>query len=142
MNILVVNCGSSSIKYQIFDVLNSSVLASGLIEKIGEPESRLTHRWLNLDNKFEEVVETQHVSDHRKGFDWIVDVSAKTASKGKKLELSAIGHRVVHGGELFSEPTMIDDKVIEVSKSTTLMYMRNFGSVLRRRIGKITLAYS
>jgi acetate kinase len=111
--ILVINSGSSSIKYRFFEVDTYSVIATGLIEKIGEAESRLKHRWLSRENTFEEVVETQHVPDHRGGFDWIVDIIVKTASPGKKLELHAIGHRVVHGGELFSEPTMIDDKVIE-----------------------------
>jgi acetate kinase len=111
MNVLVINCGSSSIKYQIFDVRTSSVLASGLIEKIGETKSRLRHGWLSKENRYEELVETQHVSDHRKGFDWIVDVNARTSSGGER-ELYGIGHRVVHGGEVFREPTLIDEKVV------------------------------
>ncbi len=112
MNILVINCGSSSIKYQIIDIHNSSLLALGLLERIGETESSLRHGWLNEKNRHEEIAETHHIPDHREGFDWIVDVNARTSPGGER-ELSAIGHRVVHGGELFSEPTMIDDKVIE-----------------------------
>jgi acetate kinase len=111
MNILVVNCGSSSIKYQIIDIRNSSMLAFGLLEKIGETASRLRHGWLNKENKYEEIVETQHVPDHRKGFNRIVDVNARTSPSGER-ELFGIGHRVVHGGEVFHEPTLIDDNVI------------------------------
>ncbi|UCD35237.1 MAG: acetate kinase [Nitrospiraceae bacterium] len=110
--ILVINSGSSSIKYRFFQIDTYSVLASGFIDKIGESESRLRHAWQNEENKYEEIVETRHVPDHRNGFDWIVDVSTKTLPQGKKADLFAIGHRVVHGGEVFSEPTLIDDNVI------------------------------
>jgi acetate kinase len=99
MNILVINCGSSSIKYQIMDMHNSSKLASGLLERIGETESRLRHSWLNTEKKYDEVVETRHIPDHRKGFDWIVDVNARTSPGGER-KLFGIGHRVVHGGEV------------------------------------------
>lgn len=109
--ILVINCGSSSIKYQIFDVLNFSVLASGLLERIGESKSSLRHRWLKAENTYEDLEETRHVPDHSKGFDWIVDANARASSDSERA-LFGIGHRVVHGGELFSEPTIIDDKVI------------------------------
>jgi acetate kinase len=88
-----------------------SVLASGLLERIGESNSSLRHRWLKADNTYEDIVETRHVPDHSKGFDWIVDASAR-ASSDSEQELFGIGHRVVHGGELFSEPTIVDDKVI------------------------------
>jgi acetate kinase len=112
--ILVINSGSSSIKYRFFEVDTYSVIATGLIEKIGEAESRLKHGWLNKDN-YEEISETKHVSDHSKGFDWIVEVSVRTSS-GEQRDLFGIGHRVVHGGEIFSEPTLIDDRVITAIK--------------------------
>jgi acetate kinase len=115
MNILVINCGSSSIKYQIIDIHNSSLLASGLLERIGETESRLRHRWLNTEKTYDEVVETRHVPDHRKGFDWIVDVNTRTSPGGER-ELFGIGHRVVHGGEVFHEPTLINDSVVAAIK--------------------------
>jgi acetate kinase len=113
--ILVINSGSSSIKYRFFELETYSVIATGLIEKIGEAESRLKHGWLNKENKYEEIVETQYVPDHRKGFDWIVDVTVRTSS-GEKRDLFGIGHRVVHGGEIFREPTLIDDRVITAIK--------------------------
>lgn len=111
MNILVINCGSSSIKYRIFDIRNSSLLAYGLLERIGESDGTLRHGWLNEKNRHEEITETHHVSDHRDGFDRIIDVNARTSPGGER-ELSGIGHRVVHGGETFREPTVIDDRVI------------------------------
>jgi acetate kinase len=94
---------------------NSSMLASGLLERIGETESRLRHTWLNTEKKFEEVLETRHIPDHRKGFDWIVDVNTRTSPGGER-KLSGIGHRVVHGGEVFHEPTLIDDRVVAAIK--------------------------
>ena len=109
--ILVINTGSSSIKYRFFEVGTYSVIATGLIEKIGEAKSRLKHGWLNKENSYEEIEETDHVPDHRKGFDWIVDVNTRTSSGGER-DLFGIGHRVVHGGEVFQEPTLIDDRVI------------------------------
>ena len=113
--ILVINSGSSSIKYRFFELETYSVIATGFIEKIGEAESRLKHGWLNKENRYEEIVETGHVPNHEKGFDWIVDVTVRTSS-GEKRDLFGIGHRVVHGGAIFREPTLIDDKVIKAIK--------------------------
>ena len=113
--ILVINSGSSSIKYGFYELETYSVIATGFVEKIGEAECRLKHNWLNKENKYEEIVETKYVPDHRKGFDWIVDVAARTSS-GEKRDLFGIGHRVVHGGESFREPTLIDDRAIAAIK--------------------------
>jgi len=109
--VLVINSGSSSIKYRFFELETYSVIATGLVEKIGEAESRLKHSWLNQANKYEEIVETKVVPDHKQAFDWIIEVNVRT-SAGEKRDLFAIGHRVVHGGEIFREPTLIDDRVI------------------------------
>jgi acetate kinase len=116
--ILVLNSGSSSIKYRFFEVGTYSIIATGLIEQIGESESRLKHEWMNKENRKKEIVETHHVPDHQKGFDWIVDVSVRTSS-GSKRDLFGIGHRVVHGGEVFSEPVMIDERVVSAIKEMT-----------------------
>ena len=109
--ILVVNSGSSSVKYQFFRTGTYEVIASGVLERIGEPLSLLKHRWKNKEGTYDEVEETRHVPDHRKGFDWIVEVNEKTGCSADRRELYGIGHRVVHGGEVFHEPTLIDDKV-------------------------------
>ncbi len=113
--ILVVNSGSSSVKYQFFQAGTYEVIASGMLDRIGEPVSSLKHRWINEEGTDSEIEETQHVPDHKKGFDWIVDVNTRTSPGGKR-ELFGIGHRVVHGGELFHEPTLIDDEVIQAIK--------------------------
>ena len=109
--VLVINSGSSSIKYRFFELETYAVIAAGLVEKIGEAESKLKHRWLNKENKVEETMETAVVPDHRKAFDWMVNVNVRTAS-GTERELFGIGHRVVHGGEMFREPALIDHRVL------------------------------
>jgi len=113
--VLVINSGSSSIKYRFFELETYSVIATGFVEKIGEAESRLKHGWLNKEDQCEEIVETEYVADHRKAFDRIVDVNVRTSS-GEKRDLFGIGHRVVHGGEIFREPTLIDDRAIRAIK--------------------------
>ena len=113
MKIMVINSGSSSIKYQIFDMRDRSVLASGLLEKIGEPDSRLAHQTLVQGNRFEKIEKKAAVADHRQGFDLINTVLKETGSLRNMTELAGIGHRVVHGGEAFTQPTLIDDTVID-----------------------------
>jgi acetate kinase len=78
MNVIVINSGSSSIKYQIFNMSDNSVLASSILECIGESQSSLKHRWLKADGRFEEIALTQQVADHREGLQWITDVAEDT----------------------------------------------------------------
>jgi len=113
VNILVVNCGSSSIKYSLFDAdanARPSILASGLVERIGEATSRLTH-------KAPGAADTRDVAapDHEAAFHLMVE--ALTAGPGAVVagpgEIEAVGHRVVHGGERFAESIRITDEVIE-----------------------------
>lgn len=113
MNVLVINSGSSSIKYRLFDMGDRSVLASGLLEQIGEPEGRLTHRTQNGQEKPGETKIEQEVPDHEQGFDLIMGVLADSGALRDGDSLFGIGHRVVHGGEAFQEPTQITSEVIE-----------------------------
>ncbi len=114
MNILVINSGSSSIKYQLFDMADGTVLAAGLLEQIGEATSRLTHNARREDGDIDELVQVEPVSDHEEGFETILRAFADTGLlKEGGDELGGIGHRVVHGGEAFQEPTLITDEVIE-----------------------------
>ena len=113
MKILVINSGSSSIKYQLFDMTDKTVLASGLLQQIGESQSRLMHHTRNLRGEMEEIAETGHIANHRKGFRLIGAVLQKSGAIQDTAELSGIGHRVVHGGEEFHEPTLINQKVID-----------------------------
>jgi len=114
MKILVINTGSSSIKYQLFDMDRQKILASGMAEKIGEDRGSLIHKRI-LDNG-EEVkkVEEGRIADHHEGLNLIVDllVDPEHGVIQDKSEISAVGHRVVHGGETFRSPTIIDEKVI------------------------------
>ena len=113
MKILVLNAGSSSIKYQIFNMKDSSVLTTGLLEKIGEASSRLKYKWTN-GNGEQEAVQDGHIANHNEGLKMILDITLKLGVIHDLTELSGIGHRVVHGGEAFWKPTLINSKVIDV----------------------------
>ncbi|MEV6962942.1 acetate kinase [Streptomyces sp. NPDC051207] len=107
--VLVLNSGSSSVKYQLLDMRDSSRLAVGLVERIGEETSRLRHTPV-ADGRTRE--RTAAVPDHDAA---LKAVAAELAGDGFGLdspELAAIGHRVVHGGQRFTEPTVIDDAVL------------------------------
>ncbi len=109
MRILVLNSGSSSIRYQLFDMSGGDVLASGIVEQIGEAASRLHHR---SGEEAEEIVREVSTPDHRAGFQQIEALLSENGSLDDAGALFGIGHRVVHGGEVFTEPTLIDDEVI------------------------------
>jgi acetate kinase len=113
MKILVINSGSSSIKYRLFDMTAKTVLASGVMEQIGEAESRFTHHTRNRKGEMEEIVNAGPVGDHRQGFRLIEAVLGESGAVQDNKELFGIGHRVVHGGEEFKEPTLINKKVID-----------------------------
>lgn len=112
MLILVINCGSSSVKYNLFDIVQtSSNLCKGMVERIGESPSLFKHEAGRKSRLQEEV----QCPDHYKAVEIIKD--ALTDSKKGVLtdvgEVSGIGHRVVHGGEEFSESTLIDEKILK-----------------------------
>ncbi len=118
MKVLVLNAGSSSIKYELFDMTDRSVLASGLLERIGERESRLTHHHRGEDDgAMTEVERKGPVADHHEGFTWIEAALRESGSVRESSELYAVGHRVVHGGEAFHEPTLIDASVMETIRA-------------------------
>ena len=109
MIVLVVNCGSSSIKYQLYNMPEKKVLAKGLAEKVGENASLLTHR--KGDEKFEIA---RPIPNHKVGIEMILacltDANMGVLSNVK--EISAVGHRVVHGGEAYSDAMRIDQDVL------------------------------
>ena len=114
MKILVVNCGSSSIKYKLFDAGHRRVMASGLAEKIGETGSILTLRYMTAAGEEKKYVEQNRIADHHEGLQRIVDLllDPLKGAIASRSEITAVGHRVVHGGDTFHEPTLVDDKVI------------------------------
>ncbi len=118
MKILVINTGSSSIKYQLFDMDQEKALASGIAEKIGEATSILTHKIIRSSGKNLKKVKEGRIADHREGLTQIVNllVDEKYGVIKDKSEIAAVGHRVVHGGEAFQSSTIIDEQVITAIK--------------------------
>ena len=112
MKVLVLNSGSSSIKYQLFDMRDESVLAAGSLEQIGEPSSHLSHSLRTNRGGMAKTVRTLSVADHRQGFQLISSVLRETGALADTGELYGIGHRVVHGGEKFKEPTRVTPEVL------------------------------
>jgi len=110
--VLVINSGSSSIKYELFDMTDRSALASGLLERIGEPESRLKHEAYSGSTRENQVFE-KPIADHGQGMKLIGRVLAQDERFGDGSRLVGIGHRAVHGGETFTQPMLIDDSVVE-----------------------------
>ena len=109
MKILVLNCGSSSIKYKLFNMLTHDVLAQGAVEKIGLTGSFL--KFKTPDGR--KVLLEGEVLEHRAGIEYIlgVMVSEKYGCVKSLDEIDAVGHRVVHGGEKFNESVLIDEEV-------------------------------
>lgn len=114
MKVLVVNAGSSSIKYQVFDMTDESVLAKGLVDRVGIPGTTLEHKPTGKD----EVVIKKDLPDHTEGMKLVLDVLVNPEYGCIKSmdEIGAVGHRVVHGGEEFASSVVIDDHVKKVIK--------------------------
>jgi len=109
MKILVVNAGSSSLKYQLIDMDKSEVMAKGLCERIGIGESKLNH----TPNGCDKVVIEKDMKDHADAIKMVLDAltDANHGVISSMDEISAVGHRVVHGGEKFNKSAIIDSEV-------------------------------
>ena len=113
MKILVINCGSSSLKYQLFDMTDESVLCKGLVERIGIEGSKLTHKVGSEKLVVEEAMK-DHTAAIKHVFDALVDEKYGVV---KSLdEVNAIGHRVLHGGDKLTASCIIDENVKEKVK--------------------------
>jgi acetate kinase len=125
MNVLVINSGSSSIKYEFFDMRAGRSLASGLLEQIGEAQAHLKQTVHGRDEAA--VIDRQvQAADHRSGFKAILAVLAESGLAQGVQDLYGIGHRVVHGGEAFTEPTRIDAAVMDtIRKQIPLAPLHN-----------------
>lgn len=110
MKILVINCGSSSLKYQLIDMANEGVLAQGLVERIGI-DGILTQK---VEGRDKYVVETD-LKDHQIAIDLVLKtlVDEKQGVIKSMDEISAVGHRVVHGGEKYAKSVIVNDDVLE-----------------------------
>jgi len=108
MKILVINAGSSSIKYQLIDMENEELLAKGLVERIGGAGSCLTHKANGTATEF-----VQPMKDHADGMELVLKtlVDEKVGVIKSLEEISAIGHRVLHGAEKYSTAVLVNDEV-------------------------------
>ena len=128
MKILVLNSGSSSLKYQVIDMETEEMVVKGNYERIGQQNSFLTHKVNGIKHKFEHPVK-----NHEKAIKFVINrLLSKQYGVIKDLkELSAIGHRVVHGGEKFSNAVLITDEVIEeIRKCSELAPLHNPAAIL------------
>lgn len=111
MNVLVVNCGSSSLKYQLIDMKGEVVLAKGLVERIGIEGSILTQK---VEGR-EKYIIKQPMANHKEAIKLVLGALVDSTNGVIKdmSEISAVGHRVVHGGEKYSNSVLIDDEVMK-----------------------------
>lgn len=111
MKVFVVNCGSSSIKYQLFSMANESVLAKGLMERVGSDQANLAHSTDKITHK-QQVVARNHGEGLKIILDTLVD--PKVGVLKSVSEIDGVGHRVVHGGEKINQSCLIDKAVLDV----------------------------
>ncbi len=111
MKILVLNAGSSSVKYQLIETEGKEVLAKGVVERIGLSGAVLTHKARNK----REIKLTGEILDHKVAIEYVLSIllSPNHGVLKDKREIDAVGHRVVHGGEAFSDSVLITDEVIQ-----------------------------
>ncbi|MBR4574338.1 MAG: acetate kinase [Lachnospiraceae bacterium] len=117
MNILVINCGSSSLKYQLINTDNEEVLAKGLCERIGIDGGMHTYQSKGGDK----VKTNVDIPDHTKAVSLVIEAltDSKDGVIGSLSEIDAVGHRIVHGGEKFSKSVVINDEVIAAIKEVS-----------------------
>ena len=116
MKVLVINCGSSSFKYQLLDMEKEAVLCSGLAERIGQGKGALTHKKHNAAGDVEKLAIEEPFPTHTEALKKTLDlmIDSKWGVIKSIEEIGAIGHRVVMGGELIKEACVLDDKAIGV----------------------------
>ena len=128
MKILVLNCGSSSLKYQLMNMEDESVMAKGYYERIGQDNSFLTHKVNG-----EKYVINQAVPTHNEAISIVIDqLTNKEYGVISSLdEIDGIGHRIVHGGEKFKESVLVTDEVIEgIRECAALAPVHNPGALM------------
>ena len=132
MNVLVINCGSSSLKYQLIDSETENVLAKGLCERIGI-DGRLVYQKAGCDKEITEAA----MPTHKEAIQMVLDAltNDKTGAIGSLKEVNAIGHRVVHGGEKFASSAVITDEMIKaVEECNDLAPLHNPANIIGIRV--------
>ena len=128
MNVLVINCGSSSLKYQLINSESEEVLAKGLCERIGI-DGRLTYQKAGLDKEITEAA----MPTHKEAIQMVLDalVNDKTGAIKALSEIDAVGHRIVHGGEKFASSVVITEEVIKaVEECNDLAPLHNPANII------------
>ncbi len=112
MNILVVNAGSSSIKYQLIDMKTEEPLSSGIVERIGLGEGNIKHKYV-VNGEEKKVSETFPIPNHTVGLKRVAEllIDAEFGVIADPSEIQAVGHRLVHGGEAFTKTVVVTDEV-------------------------------
>jgi acetate kinase len=132
MNVLVINCGSSSLKYQLINSDTEEVLAKGLCERIGI-DGRLVYQKAGLDKEITEA----SMPTHKEAIQMVLDalVNEKTGAIKSLKEVDAIGHRIVHGGEKFASSAIITDEMIQaVEECNDLAPLHNPANLIGIRV--------
>ena len=128
MKILVLNCGSSSLKYQLINMENDEVIASGKYERIGEKESFITHKACGKKVKIEHTA-----LDHNEAIEFTLAQFTNPEYKviDSLKEINAVGHRIVHGGEKMKDSVVVDDSVIEeIRRCAELAPLHNIAAIM------------
>lgn len=128
MKILVLNCGSSSLKYQLINMEDESVMAKGNYERIGEEAAFLTHKV--ADKKY---VKNKKVSNHDEALSTIMEelTNLEYGVISSLKEIDAVGHRIVHGGEIFDKSVLVTEEVIEqIQECAVLAPLHNPAAIL------------
>jgi len=112
VKILVLNSGSSSLKFQLFELPNLLVSASGLVEQIGETQSAAQLTFVDASGSEDKLRRSGPVADHRQAITVLIGMLQESGTLTDFNELAGIGHRVVHGGEAFQQPVRIDETVL------------------------------
>lgn len=132
MKVLVINCGSSSLKYQLIDSESESVLAKGLCERIGI-DGRLVYQKAGLDKEINDYA----MPTHKEAIGFVLDAltNAKTGAIADLKEIGAVGHRIVHGGEKFAKSIVINDEVIKaIEEVSDLAPLHNPANLIGIRV--------
>ena len=129
MEVLVINCGSSSLKFQLIDSEKEHVLAKGLCERIGIDKSSITYQ----SDKCEKMTKEVDMPTHNEAINAVISAltDEKTGVINDMIEVKAVGHRVVHGGEYFSSSAIVDEDVLEkIEKCNYLAPLHNPANVI------------
>jgi len=139
MKVLVINCGSSSLKYQLLDMTTTTALASGLIERIGEARGQLTHTNHPGTEDETQVLREDPIADHEAGLRLVQELLSdpETGVVTEASDIQAVGHRVVHGGETFRSSAKINQEgMAAIEKIIPLAPLHNPANLMGIRVAR------